>query len=332
MINSLQTLRALALSMVALVLAVPAVANGQPAEPFPSRVVKIVVPYAAGGSTDAIARLLAQGMTKALGQQVIVENRPGANGLIGTEAVARSPADGYTLLLGPIATNAIAGSLYADLRYDPVKDFVAITEVARSPLLLVVGPSIPASTLPQLIAYAKEHPNKLTYASGGEGTASHVGAALFVHRAQLTALHIPYRGSGLALNDVMGGHADIMFDSIATSLQNVRAGKLKAIGISTPTRSDIAPEIPTLDEVGLRGFTLVWWFGLFAPRGTPPEIVAKLSQSSAGVLKSPQTRDAFIALGLEPVGSTSEEFGRKVVEEAASWGKVISDAGIKAGK
>lgn len=289
------------------------------------------MPYAAGGSTDAIARLLAQGLTTSLKQQVIVENRPGANGLIGTESVARSPGDGYTLLLGPIATNAIAGSLYSDLKYDPVKDFVAITEVARSPLLLVVGPSVPVTTLEQLVAYAKTNP-KLTYASGGEGTASHVGAALFVHRAKLTALHVPYRGSGLALNDVMGGHADIMFDSIATSLQNVRAGKLKALGISTPVRSPIAPEIPTLDEAGLKGFTLVWWFGLFAPKGTPPDIVAKLSQAAAAVLKSPQTRDVFLGFGLEPVGSSSEEFGRKVAEEAVSWGKVISDAGIKAGK
>lgn len=297
---------------------------------YPSRVVKLVVPYAAGGSTDAIARLFAQSLSAVLGKQVIVDNRPGANGLIGTEGVARSPADGYTLLLGPIATNAIAGSLYSNLRYDPVKDFVAVTEVARSPLLLVVGPSVPAKSFAELQAYVRANPGKVNYASGGQGTASHIAAALLAHRAGLAIQHVPYKGSGLALNDVMGGHTDLMFDSIATSLQNVRAGKLRALGISTATRSPIAPEIPTLGEVGLPGFELVWWFGLFAPRGTPAEIVNKLSAASVHVLAQPETRTAFAAQGLEAVGSTPAEFGRKVVQEAEVWGKIIHDAGIKA--
>ena len=301
----------------------------QSADAYPSRPVKLVVPYAAGGSTDAIARLLAQGLSQALGQQVVVDNRPGANGLIGTESVARAPADGYTLLLGPIATNAIASSLYSKLRYDPLKDFVAVSEVARSPLLLVVGPSVPVKSLAELQAYVRAHPGKLNYASGGEGTASHIGAALFAHRAGLAMQHVPYKGSGLALNDVMGGHADLMFDSIATSLQNVRGGKLRALGISTSARSAIAPEIPTLDEMGLGGFDLVWWFGLFAPRGTPADVVAKLSGATIAVLKRAETRDAFVAQGLEPVGSTPAEFGRKVLDEADRWGKVIKAAGIK---
>jgi len=297
---------------------------------YPTRVVKLVVPYAAGGSTDAIARLFAQGLSGVLGQQVVVDNRPGANGLIGTESVARSPADGYTLLLGPIATNAIAGSLYPNLRYDPVKDFVAVTEVARSPLLLVVGPTVPVKTLSELQSYVKANPGKINYASGGQGTASHIGAALFAHRAGLAMQHVPYKGSGLALNDVMGGHADLMFDSIATSLQNVRGGKLKALGISTAARSSIVPEIPTLAEVGLTGFELVWWFGLFAPRGTPPDVVAKVNAASVNVLARAETKAAFVAQGLEPVGSSSSDFGKKVVHEAEVWGKIIKDAGIKA--
>lgn len=305
-------------------------ALAQAAATYPTHTVTLVVPYAAGGSTDAIARLLANGLGAALGQPVVVFNRPGANGLIGTESVARAPADGYTLLLGPIATNAIASSLYANLRYDPLKDFVAITEVARSPLLLVVNPSLPIRSLTDLEAYARANPGKLNYASGGEGTASHVAAALFAHRAGLAMQHIPYKGSGLALNDVMGGHVQLMFDSIATSLSNVRGGKLRALGISTITRSSIAPDIPTLDEMGLKGFDLVWWFGLFAPHGTPPEVVTQLSKAAATVLHRAATRDAFAAQGLEPVGSSATDFGKKVVDEAARWGKVLKDAGIKA--
>ena len=318
-----KTLLAAALALCG---AVPVMAQ----DAYPSRVVKLVVPYAAGGSTDAIARLFAQGLSGVLGQQVVVDNRPGANGLIGTESVARSPADGYTLLLGPIATNAIAGSLYPNLRYDPVKDFVAVTEMARSPLLLVVSPSVPVKSLSELQAYVKANPGKVNYASGGQGTASHIGAALFAHRAGLAMQHVPYKGSGLALNDVMGGHAQLMFDSIATSLQNVRGGKLRALGISTASRSAIAPEIPTLAEVGLTGFELVWWFGLFAPRGTSPDVVAKLNAASVNVLARADTKAAFVAQGLEPVGSSSADFGKKVVNEAEVWGKVIKDAGIKA--
>jgi tripartite-type tricarboxylate transporter receptor subunit TctC len=296
---------------------------------YPTRIVKLIVPYAAGGSTDATARLFAQGVSTVLGHQVVVENRPGANGLIGTESVARAPADGYTLLFGPIATNAIAGSLYTNLRYDPIEDFVAITEVARTPLLLVVGPSVPAKTLAEFQAHAKGVTKKLNYASGGQGTASHIAAELFSRRVGVEMQHVPYKGSGLALNDVMGGHADVMFDSIATSLQNVRSGKLKALGISTISRSAIAPEIPTLAEAGLPGFAIAWWFGLFAPRGTPQSVVDKLATASVTVLGRPEVRAAFIGQGLEPVGSSPSEFGSKVVNEAESWGKIIRDAGIR---
>ena len=296
---------------------------------YPSHIIKLIVPYAAGGSTDATARLFAQGVSTVLGQQVVVENRPGANGLIGTESVARSPADGYTLLFGPIATNAIAGSLYTNLRYDPIKDFVAITEVARTPLLLVVGPSVPAKTLTEFQAYARTTPKPLNYASGGQGTASHIAAALFARRAGITMQHVPFTGSGLALNDVMGGHADVMFDSIATSLQNVRSGKLRALGISTPQRSSIAPEIPTLAEAGMPGFEIAWWFGLFAPRGTPNAVIDKLAAASVTVLGKQDVRAAFVGQGLEPVGSSPAEFGRKVAHEAEFWGKIIRDAGIK---
>jgi tripartite-type tricarboxylate transporter receptor subunit TctC len=314
-----------ALGAAASLTAEPAMAQ----EPYPSHVVKLVVPYAAGGSTDAIARLFAKGLSEVLGEQVIVDNRPGANGLIGTAGVARAAPDGYTLLLGPIATNAIAGSLYSNLPYDPIRDFVPVTEVARSPLLLVVGPSLPVKSLSELQAYARANPGKLNYASGGQGTASHIGAALLAHRAGLVMQHVPYKGSGLALNDVLGGHADLMFDSIATSLQQVRGGKLRALGISSASRSPIAPEIPTLDEAGLSGFELVWWFGLFAPRGTPVPIVNKLSAASINILTRPDTRTSFAAQGLEPVGTTPADFGRKVVQEADAWGKVIRDAGIK---
>ena len=316
---------AAAMGAVGALTANPAMAQ----ETYPSHVVKLVVPYAAGGSTDPIARLFAKGLSEVLQRQVIVDNRPGANGLIGTEGVARAAPDGYTLLLGPIATNAIAGSLYTHLPYDPIKDFVAVTEVARSPLLLVVGPSLPVKSLAELQAYARANPGKLNYASGGQGTASHIGAALLAHRAGLVMQHVPYKGSGLALNDVLGGHTDLMFDSIATSLQQVRGGKLRALGISSASRSPIAPEIPTLAEAGLPGFELVWWFGLFAPRGTPMEIVNKLSAASIDVLTRPETRVSFAAQGLEAVGSTPADFGRKVVHEADVWGKVIRDAGIK---
>jgi len=298
-------------------------------EAYPSRAIKLIVPYAAGGSTDATARLFAHELSSSLKQTVIVENRPGANGLIGTESAARADGDGYTLLFGPIATNAIAGSLYPDIRYDPINDFVAISEVARTPLLLVVGPSVPVKTLSELRSYVKNSAREITYASGGQGTASHIAGALFVRQEGFAAQHIPYKGSGLALNDVMGGHVDLMFDSIATSLQQVRAGKLHALGISTKSRSDIAPEIPTLEEAGMPGFEVTWWFGLFAPRGTSPEIVETLSSASKTVLSRAAVRDEFITRGLEPVGSNAAEFGQKVKNEAIYWGRVIRDAGIK---
>ena len=297
---------------------------------YPTRPIRLIVSYAAGGSTDATARLFAQGVSTALGQQVVVENKPGANGLIGTEGVARATPDGYTLLFGPIATNSIASSLYTNLRYDPIKDFVAITEVARTPLLFVVGPSVPAKTVQEFLTYARGASKNLNYGSGGQGTASHIVGAVFVRLAGISAQHVPYKGSGLALNDVMGGHVDLMFDALGTSIQHVRAGKLRALGISTASRSALAPDIPTLTEAGLPGLEISWWFGLFAPRGTPDAVVEKLASASVETLNRQDVRTAFAAQGLEPVGSSPAEFGKKVIHEAEYWGKVIRESGIKA--
>lgn len=254
------------------------------ADIYPAKTVRIVVPFAAGGSTDLLARNVAQRLNEAWKQPVIVDNRAGGGGIVGSEFVAKSAPDGYTLLLGTNTTNAVAASLYAKLPYDVQRDFVPITEIATIPQLLSVHPSIPAKSLKELVALARAHPSELNYGTAGTGSASHMAMELFQSMAKIRMVHVPYKGTGPALIELLGGHLSLMFDVIMTSLPHVQSGKLRTLAVSSLKRSPTALEVPTIAESGYPGFEAMVWFGLFAPAGAPPEAVRKVSEETARAL------------------------------------------------
>jgi len=299
------------------------------ADVYPSKAVRMVVPFAAGGSTDLLARGVAQRLNEAWKQPVVVDNRGGGGGIIGADHVAKSRADGYTLLVGTNTTNAVAASLYAKLPYDVQRDFVPITEFANIPQLLSVHPSIPAKTLKDLVALAKARPNQLNFGTAGNGSTSHMAMALFESMAKIKMVHVPYKGTGPAMIELLGGHLSLMFDVIMTSLPYVQSGKLRALAISSLKRSPTAPQIPTVDESGYPGFEAMVWFGLFAPAGTPPEVVGKISAECARVLNTPSMREILASQGLEIVASSPADFTVRVNNEIGKWRKVIQEAGIK---
>ena len=299
------------------------------AEPYPSKAVRMVVPFAAGGSTDLLARNVAQRLNEAWKQPVIVDNRAGGGGIVGSEYVVRSPADGYTLLLGTNTTNAVAASLYAKLPYDVARDFAPITEIATIPQLLSVHPSIPAKTLKDLVALATARPNQLNFGTAGSGSTSHMAMALFESMAKIKMVHVPYKGTGPALIELLGGHLSLMFDVIMTSLPHVQSGKLRALAVSSLQRSPTAPQIPTVAESGYPGFDAMVWFGLFAPAGAPPGAIRKVSEDTARVLNTPSMRELLAGQGLEIVGSNPADFAARVNGEIVKWRKVIREAGIK---
>lgn len=299
------------------------------AEPYPSKAVRIVVPFAAGGSTDLLARNVAQRLNEVWKQPVIVENRAGGGGIIGSEYVVKSPADGYMLLLGTNTTNAVAASLYAKLPYDVQRDFAPITEIATIPQLLSVHPSIPAKSLKDLVALATARPNQLNFGTAGSGSASHMAMALFESMAKIKMVHVPYKGTGPALIELLGGHLSLMFDVIMTSLSHVQSGKLRALAVSSLQRSPTAPQIPTVAESGYPGFEAMVWFGLFAPAGTPPEAIRRVSEETSRVVSTPSMRELLGGQGLEIVASNPADFAARVNGEIVKWRKVIREAGIK---
>ena len=299
------------------------------ADLYPSKAVRMVVPFAAGGSTDLLARGIAQRLNEAWKQPVVVDNRGGGGGIIGADHVAKSHADGYTLLVGTNTTNAVAASLYAKLPYDVQRDFVPITEFANIPQLLSVHPSVPAKTLKDLVALAKARPNQLNFGTAGSGSTSHMAMELFESMANIKMVHVPYKGTGPAMIELLGGHLSLMFDVIMTSLPYVQSGKLRALTISSLKRSPTAPQIPTVDESGYPGFEAMVWFGLFAPAGTPPEVVRKISAECARVLNTPSMREILASQGLEIVASSPADFAARVDNEISKWRKVIQEAGIK---
>jgi tripartite-type tricarboxylate transporter receptor subunit TctC len=299
------------------------------ADLYPSKAVRIVVPFAAGGSTDLLARNIAQRLNEAWKQPVIVDNRAGGGGIVGSEYVVKSPADGYTLLLGTNTTNAVAASLYAKLPYDMQRDFVPITEIATIPQLLSVHPSIPAKSLKDLVALARAHPGQLNYGTAGTGSTSHMAMELFQSMAKIKMVHVPYKGTGPALIDLLGGHLSLMFDVIMTSLPHVQTGKLRTLAVSSLQRSPTAPQVPTVAESGYPGFEAMVWFGLFAPTGAPPEVIRKVSEETARVLSTPSMRELLAGQGLEIVASNPAVFAARVNSETIKWRKVIQDAGIK---
>jgi len=312
-----------------LLLALAALPSMALAQAWPSKPIKWVVPFAPGGTTDILARTVGDKLALALGQPVIVENRPGAGGGVGADVVAKAAPDGYTLVGGTISTHAINASLYRKLPYDPVKDFAAITLIARLPNLLVVNPEIPATSVRELVTLMKANPGKYTFASSGNGTSQHLSGELFKSIAGVEMQHIPYKGSPPALQDVVGGQVSMTFDNITTALPLAKAGKLRPLAVTTARRSDVAPEIPTMAEAGLAGYEIGSWQGVFAPAGTPPAVVNRLNAEIVRILRMPEIRDKLLALGAEPVGNSPEEFSAMVRSEVVKWAEVVKRSGAQ---
>ena len=299
------------------------------AQTWPAKPIKWIVPFAPGGTTDILARTIGEKLTVALGQPVIIENKPGAGGGVGAEFTAKAPPDGYTIMGGTISTHAINASLYKSLPYDPVKDFVPITLIARVPNMLVVNPDIPAKNVTELITLLKANPGKYSFASSGNGTSQHLSGELFKSMAGVDMQHIPYKGSPPALQDVVGGQVAMTFDNITTAWPLAKGGKLRALAVTTAKRSAVAPEVPTLSESGLAGYEVGSWQGVFAPASTPPAIVKRLNVEIVKIINMPDVKEKLIGLGAEPVGNTSEEFGALVKTEVVKWAEVVKKSGAK---
>ena len=299
------------------------------AQTWPAKPIKWIVPFAPGGTTDILARTIGEKLTVALGQPVIIENKPGAGGGVGADFTAKAPPDGYTIMGGTISTHAINASLYKSLPYDPVKDFVPITLIARVPNMLVINPDIPAKNVAELITLLKANPGKYSFASSGNGTSQHLSGELFKSMAGVDMQHIPYKGSPPALQDVVGGQVAMTFDNITTAWPLAKGGKLRALAVTTAKRSAVAPDVPTLSESGLAGYEVGSWQGVFAPAGTPPAIVKRLNAEIVKIINMPDVKEKLIGLGAEPVGNTSEEFAALVKTEVAKWAEVVKQSGAK---
>ncbi|MFI4888155.1 MAG: Bug family tripartite tricarboxylate transporter substrate binding protein [Burkholderiales bacterium] len=308
-------------------LTVAPLALAQGAASYPAKPIRLVVPFPAGGTTDILARAVAQKLSEAWGQQVIVDNRPGAGGNIGSDLVAKSAPDGYTLLMGTVGTHAINPSLYAKMPYDHVKDFAPVILVAGVPNVLVVNPSLPVHSVQELIAYAKANPGKLNFASSGNGTSIHLSGELFKTMTGVQMTHIPYKGSAPALTDLVGGQVQLMFDNLPSSLPFIKAGRLRALAVTSGTRAAALPDLPTLAESGLAGFEASSWFGVLAPAGTPRDIVAKLNGAIATWLASPEAREKLSSQGAIAAGGTPDAFARHIAAETVKWAKVVKASG-----
>ncbi len=299
------------------------------AQAYPTKPIRLVVPFPAGGTTDILARAAAQKLTEAWGQTVIVDNRPGAGGNIGSELVAKAAPDGYTLEMGTVGTHAINASLYAKMPYDHVKDFVPVILVAGVPNVLVVHPSVPVHSVAELIAYAKANPGKLNFASSGSGTSIHLSGELFKVMAGVQMAHVPYKGSAPAVQDLLGGQVQLMFDNLPSSLPHIKAGKLRALAVTSATRASALPDVPTVAEAGLPGFEASSWFGVLAPAGTPPAIVAKLNAEIAKWLATPEAQEKLSAQGANIASGTPEDFAKHIAGETTKWAKVVKESGAK---
>ncbi len=329
--SSFHARRGLMALAAALVLAAPTL---QAQTAWPSKPVRIVVPFAPGGTTDILARAMAPELSRAFGQSFIVENRAGAGGNVGAEVVAKSPADGYTLLMGTVGTHGINRALYPKLPYDPFKDFAPVTLVAGVPNVMVMNTdrakALGINTVADFIRYAKAHPGKLSMASSGNGTSIHLAGELFKSRTGIYMTHIPYRGSGPALLDLVAGNTDVMFDNLPSALPQIKAGKLKAFAVTSAERSAAVPDLPTIAEAaGLKGFDASSWFGLLAPAGTPADIVNRIQQETAKALASPAVKEKLLAQGAIPGGNTPQEFARMIESEHVKWAGVVKASGAK---
>ncbi|ETF01994.1 MFS transporter [Advenella kashmirensis W13003] len=294
---------------------------------YPKRPINLVVPFSAGGPTDAMARVLAQHLGQRLGQQVIVDNRGGAGGSIAAELVARSKADGYTIFFGTTGTMAINPSLYASLRYDPVKDFAPVSLMATTMNVLVVNPQLPVKTLGELVKLAKDRPGELTYGSAGNGSSNHLSGELFRTSAGIQINHIPYKGSAPALVDLLAGRISMMFDTIAQQTQNISAKKVNALAVTGPTRSPLLPNVPTAEEAGLKGFDVTIWYGVLAPKGTPESIVNRLQREIAAVMSTDEMKARMQTDGAQAQTTTPAEFARLINSDIEKWAPVVKNSG-----
>ena len=319
--------RGFALGAVALAAALVAPLGAQAEAAFPSKPITVIVPFAAGGTTDILARIVGQALGKELGQSVIIENRAGAGGNIGAQVAARAPADGYTLFMGTVGTHAINQSLYKKLAFDPIKDFQPLTRVAMVPNMLVVNPTRPYKNVKELIAYAKANPGKVTFGSSGNGSSIHLSGELFDAMAHVKMQHVPYKGSGPAVTDLVGGTIDIMFDNMPSSIQQVRAGKLRALAVTTAKRSPELPDVPTIAEAGVPGYEATSWFGLFAPARTPAPVVTRLNLALAKVLGQADVKKKIADQGAEPYAESPAQFAAFIQKETAKWGQVVKASG-----
>ncbi len=297
---------------------------------YPNKAIRYVVPFPAGGPLDIVARSIGQELSKAWSQPVIVDNRPGAGGNIGADIVAKAPPDGYTILMGAVSTHAINVTLYNKLPYDPIKDFAPVTLITSVPNVLVVHPSVPAKNVKELIALAKSRPGQLNFASGSTGSAGHLAGELFNVMAGVDMTHIPYKGAAPAVIDLIAGHVSLMFDNLASALPNIKAGRVRALAVTTLKRSPLLPQLPTISESGLRGFDVSTWFGIFAPGATPPDIVARLNREVVRILHTPEMRERLATQGAEPVGNQPEEFAAFIKTEIPKYAKVVKASGAKA--
>ena len=292
------------------------------AQNYPARPIRMIVPFSPGGATDVPARIVAQRLSEALGQQVIIDNRPGAVSMLGAEVVAKASPDGYTLLL-TATTHVISASLYTKLPYDAVRDFAPVMLIGSGPNVLTVHPSLPAKSVRELIALAKARPNKIDYASSGNGSAQHLFGALFMSMANITMMHIPYKGSAPAITDLISGQVSVGFPGIALVLPHSRAGRLRALAVTSEKRSKAMPEVPAIAEVGVPGYAATLWSGLLAPKSTPPEVIQKLYDEIAKLLRLPDVESTFLATGTDVTISTPDQFGQFLKAEYDKWAKVI---------
>lgn len=301
------------------------------AQPYPNRPIRLIVPSTPGGSVDTLARTIGPRLSERWGQQVVVENRPGAGGAIAGELTAKSPPDGYLLMLGTIASLATNVSLQRKLPYDPARDFAPVTLVATQNLMLVIHPSVPAKSVRELVRLAKARPGMLSFASAGNGTGSHLSGELFKQLAGVNILHVPYRGVVPGMVDTVSGQVAMNFPSILSALPHVHSGRVRALAVTGATRTRAAPELPTMQEAGVKGYESATWYGVVAPAGTPQDIVTKLGTEIAAIVNQPETHEQLSKRGADPVGSSPQEFARFMRAEIEKWRKVIRAAGIRPG-
>jgi len=315
------------LAAVSLLAGLPALAQ-EKAAGFPSRPVRVVVPYTPGGVSDTVTRLVMQKLAERLGQPVVVENRPGANGMIGSDNVAKSAPDGYSLLV-VVAAHAINPSLYHKMTYDPIKDLTGVSEIGRIPLLMVSSAQLPPKSVKELVTWGKANPDKMTFASSGNGSGAHLAGELFAQGTGITMTHVPYKGISPALPDLFSGQVAVIFDSVQTMIPLARAGKVRALAITNPTRWRTAPDVPTMAEAGYPNIMPGSWIGVLAPAKTPQAIVDKLSTELDAVVHSPDVQARLIDYGIDPVGGKPEQFQAFIKEEAVRWAGVVQKAGVK---